>query len=44
VYPIQMLAAGLPFIKKSLLGKHASFADPKIIKETLRSLGHPNNT
>lgn len=39
--PIELVDAGFPFIKRSLLSKHANMQDPAKIRELLFSLGHP---
>lgn len=44
VHPLAMLDAGLPFLKKSLLGKHARFAHPQEIESALLRCGHPEVT
>lgn len=41
VRPLELLDAGFPFLKRSLLGKHASFIDPDLVRTRLRQLGHP---
>jgi lipopolysaccharide biosynthesis protein len=41
VQPLAMLEAGLPFLKKSLLGKHASLAKAEDIRAALQRYGHP---
>ncbi|MGQ2908848.1 MAG: rhamnan synthesis F family protein [Aliihoeflea sp.] len=38
--PLELLDAGLPFLKKSLLGKMQSFQDVEAIRERLLALGH----
>lgn len=40
--PLNMLQSGFPFIKKSLLGKHARFADQDLIRQALTQHGHPS--
>jgi hypothetical protein len=39
--PFELLEAGFPFMKKSLLGKMSAFQDIERSKHTLRDLGHP---
>jgi hypothetical protein len=39
--PLELVRAGFPFIKKSLLGKHQVFQDPAKIRSELDRLGHP---
>lgn len=38
----ELIAAGFPFLKRSLLTKHQRFQDPGRIREILFSLGHPD--
>lgn len=42
VQPLTMLEAGLPFLKKSLLGKHARFAIAADVRAALSRHGHPD--
>lgn len=39
--PVELLKAGFPFVKKSLLTKHKRFQQEGEIKEKLLALGHP---
>jgi lipopolysaccharide biosynthesis protein len=39
--PIELIAAGFPFLKRSLTGKHQTLQDVEQIRELLFSLGHP---
>lgn len=39
--PLDLVRAGFPFIKKSLLGKHKKFQKPSEIRSELDRLGHP---
>lgn len=39
--PVELIGAGFPFLKRSLLGKHQTMQDPDQIRELLFSLGHP---
>ena len=39
--PLELLELGHPFLKKSLFGKHARFADQSRLREELRRRGHP---
>lgn len=39
--PIELLDAGFPFIKRSLLGKMSHFQDPTVIRQRLDVLLHP---
>lgn len=41
VRPLELLAAGYPFLKRSLLTKHARFAERARLLEALRGQGHP---
>jgi hypothetical protein len=41
--PLDLLDAGLPFLKKSLLGKMKSFQDVQTVRNRLIDLGHPVN-
>ncbi|MET0962548.1 MAG: hypothetical protein ABWY05_06970 [Noviherbaspirillum sp.] len=38
--PFELIEAGFPFIKRSLLGKHQKFQNPDRVRELLRKLGH----
>jgi len=41
--PQDMIEAGFPFLKRSLVGKFAgSFQDPEKMQALLRRLGHPD--
>jgi hypothetical protein len=42
--PLDLLDAGLPFLKKSLLGKMKSFQDAQAVRKRLIDLGHPVDT
>lgn len=39
--PIELIHAGFPFMKKSLLGKMEHFQNPDHVRAMLQSLGHP---
>lgn len=39
--PVELIATGFPFLKRSLLGKHQTLQDVEQIQELLFSLGHP---
>jgi hypothetical protein len=39
--PIELVHAGFPFMKKSLLGKMAHFQDPQRVRALLSAQGHP---
>jgi hypothetical protein len=39
--PIELVGAGFPFMKKSLLGKMARFQDPERVRALLCAQGHP---
>jgi lipopolysaccharide biosynthesis protein len=39
--PIELLASGFPFLKRSLLGKHQKLQNAEQIKDILTGLGHP---
>lgn len=39
--PIELIATGFPFLKRSLTGKHQTLQDVEQIRELLFSLGHP---
>ncbi len=39
--PFELVEAGFPFVKRSLLGKHAQFQNPQTVRALLRRLGHP---
>lgn len=39
--PIELIASGFPFLKRSLTGKHQTLQDVEQIRELLFSLGHP---
>ena len=39
--PIELIAAGFPFLKRSLTGKHQTLQNIEEIRELLFSLGHP---
>lgn len=39
--PVELIAAGFPFLKRSLLGKHQNLQDAEQIRELLFALGHP---
>lgn len=41
IAPLTMLDAGLPFLKKSLFGKHARFGDQDALRTVLQTHGHP---
>ena len=41
VRPIELLNAGFPFLKRSLVGKHASFINRELVLQELERLGHP---
>jgi lipopolysaccharide biosynthesis protein len=41
VKPFELLRAGFPFLKRSLLGKHAKFQDPEAIRAWLETVEHP---
>lgn len=41
VRPVQLLSAGFPFLKRSLVGKHQKMQDIAEIRELLFRLGHP---
>jgi hypothetical protein len=41
VRPFDLLALGFPFVKKSLLAKHANFQDRDAVIARLEQLGHP---
>lgn len=41
VRPLELLDAGHPFLKRSLLGKHKSFIDRERVLTRLEALGHP---
>ncbi len=38
---VELLQAGFPFVKKSLIGKHQQLNDPVAIRKELDRLGHP---
>jgi len=40
-WAIDLVDAGFPFLKKSLLGKHAKFQPRGVVLDRLRRLGHP---
>lgn len=43
-YPRELVVAGFPFVKRSLVGKFAeSFQKPEEVRALLESLGHPSN-
>lgn len=39
--PLELLDAGFPFLKRSLLGKMMHFQDPVMIRNRLRTFGYP---
>ncbi len=39
--PLELIDAGMPFLKKSLFGKMQSFQDSETVQRTLVELGHP---
>ena len=39
--PFELVAAGFPFVKRSLMGKHSKFQDSEAVVALLRELGHP---
>ena len=39
--PLELVEAGFPFVKRSLIGKHARFQNPQSVRALLRRLGHP---
>jgi lipopolysaccharide biosynthesis protein len=41
VLPMELLDAGFPFLKRSLLAKHQSFIERDLVLERLGRLGHP---
>jgi hypothetical protein len=40
-FPRELVKAGLPFLKKSLLGKNRMFNQVEACREILQSHGHP---
>jgi len=41
VRPLELLDAGFPFLKRSLIGKHKSFINTDTVRSRLELLGHP---
>lgn len=41
--PFELVEAGFPFMKKSLLGKMVQFQDPERVRALLRAHGHPEH-
>lgn len=39
--PFDMVRAGMPFLKRSLLGKMSKFQDPQAVRQCLDEMGHP---
>lgn len=39
--PFELVEAGFPFVKRSLIGKHAQFQEAQAVRALLRRLGHP---
>lgn len=39
--PFELVEAGFPFVKRSLIGKHAQFQEAEAVRALLRRLGHP---
>lgn len=44
IFPLPLLKAGFPFLKRSLFGKHGGFADEAALRAALEELGHPADT